>query len=204
MSEFSISRNWRLQKVRYGLVGEICPKGHLIFPPRDICPNCIVESRAQTPYQFSGKGEVYSYTTIFEPTNAPEGYEDQAPYTVALVRLIEEESGGERIEGPLVTAMLTDLDTDKPREAENQKDQRVFIGQQIEMVTRKLKEDGERGMLVYGYKFRPVLEPASPDFSIGKLVDLAQCSAADPKNEALNAQYLKMFPCHSALDAESI
>jgi uncharacterized OB-fold protein len=27
----------------------------------------------------------------------------------------------------------------------------------VEMVTRKVKEDGERGMLVYAYKFRPVL-----------------------------------------------
>ncbi len=25
----------------------------------------------------------------------------------------------------------------------------------VEMVTRVLREDGERGMLVYGYKFRP-------------------------------------------------
>jgi hypothetical protein len=25
------------------------------------------------------------------------------------------------------------------------------------MVTRKLREDGDRGMLVYGYKFRPAL-----------------------------------------------
>jgi uncharacterized OB-fold protein len=30
----------------------------------------------------------------------------------------------------------------------------------VEMVTRKLGEDGERGMLVYAYKFRPVLQPS--------------------------------------------
>lgn len=35
-----ISANWRLQKARYRLVGEICPDGHFIFPPRDVCPEC--------------------------------------------------------------------------------------------------------------------------------------------------------------------
>jgi len=128
-----ISRHWRLQQQRYGLVGEICPHcEEKIFPPRDVCPNCAQE--AKTPYVFSGKGEVYSYTTIYDP---PEGYEGNAPYTVALIKLEE---------GPLITAQLTDVDNGK-----------VEIGVPVEMVTRKLREDGERGMLVYGYKFRPRL-----------------------------------------------
>ena len=126
-----ISRHWRLQQQRYGLIGEICPHcEEKIFPPRDVCPNCAQE--AKTPYVFSGKGEVFSYTTVYD---APEGYEGNAPYTVALIKLEE---------GPLVTAQLTDVDNGK-----------VEIGTPVEMVTRKLREDGERGMLVYGYKFRP-------------------------------------------------
>ena len=42
MSEgWRISGNWRLQKTRYGLVGETCPHcEEKIFPPRDICPDC--------------------------------------------------------------------------------------------------------------------------------------------------------------------
>jgi hypothetical protein len=27
----------------------------------------------------------------------------------------------------------------------------------VEMVTRKLREEGEEGQIIYGYKFRPVL-----------------------------------------------
>ncbi len=128
-----ISRHWRLQQQRYALVGEVCPHCEVkIFPPRDVCPNCAGE--AKTPYAFSGKGEVYSYTTVYD---APEGYEANTPYTVAIVKLEE---------GPLVTAQLTDVDNNK-----------VAIGQKVEMVTRKLREDGDRGMLVYGYKFRPQL-----------------------------------------------
>lgn len=83
--------------------------------------------------KLSGRGEVYSYTRVMDP---PEGFKRQSPYYVALVRTEE---------GPLVTAMLTDLG-----------DEEVAIGMPVEMVTRKLREDGnERGLIVYGYKFRP-------------------------------------------------
>lgn len=129
-----IPRHWRLRKQRYGLVGEVC--GHCdakVFPPRDICPSCGEE--AKTLYTFSGKGQVYSYTTVFD---APAGFEDTTPYLVAMIKLEE---------GPLVTAQLTDLE-----------DKKVEIGMPVEMVTRKLRSaTDERGLLVYGYKFRPVM-----------------------------------------------
>ncbi|MBE0409072.1 MAG: Zn-ribbon domain-containing OB-fold protein [Anaerolineales bacterium] len=129
-----IPRHWRLKQQRYSLVGEVCPHCESkIFPPRDICNHC--GSEARTLYNFTGRGEVYSHTTIYD---APVGYEENVPYTVALVKLEE---------GPIVTAQLTDLGSDK-----------VDIGTPVEMVTRRLRSDGdERGMLVYGYKFRPVL-----------------------------------------------
>jgi uncharacterized OB-fold protein len=129
-----IPRHWRLKQQRYGLIGEVCPHCDTkIFPPRDICPACGKE--AKTSFAFSGRGEVFSFTTIYE---APTGFDETAPYTVALVKLVE---------GPLVTAQLTDLGETPPE-----------IGMQVEMVTRKLRQDGdERGMLIYGYKFRPVM-----------------------------------------------
>ncbi|MGA2110753.1 MAG: Zn-ribbon domain-containing OB-fold protein [Anaerolineales bacterium] len=128
-----IPRNWRLRQQRYGLVGEQCEHCHAkIFPPRDICPEC---GRAtQSRFSFSGQGEVYSFTVIHD---APSGYETQAPYAIALVKLAE---------GPLVTAQITDVD---PRE--------LRIGLPVEMVTRKLRAEGEEGLIQYGYKFRPVL-----------------------------------------------
>lgn len=126
-----VARFWRTTGQRYQLVGEVCPNcNNKIFPPRDVCPTC--EREAKTPFTFSGRGEVYSYSTIHA---APNGFEKYVPYTVALVRLAE---------GPLVTAQLTDVDEDE-----------VKVGMPVEMVTRVLREDGDRGMLVYGYKFRP-------------------------------------------------
>ncbi|MFQ5614432.1 MAG: Zn-ribbon domain-containing OB-fold protein [Anaerolineae bacterium] len=128
-----IARHWRLNAQRYGLVGEVCPDCNgKIFPPRDVCPHCA--ENAETPFQFSGQGEVYSHTTVY---NAPEGYEEYAPYTVALVKLEE---------GPLVTAQLTDVDNNA-----------VKIGMPVEMVTRKLRAEGDEGLILYGYKFRPAL-----------------------------------------------
>lgn len=128
-----IPRHWRLKKQRYDLIGEVCPHCEAkLFPPRDVCPECGGE--AKTEYRFSGRGEVYSHTTVY---NAPAGFDDKTPYTVALVKLDE---------GPIVTAQLTDVD-----------DNDVKIGMPVEMVTRLLRTDGdERGLLVYGYKFRPM------------------------------------------------
>lgn len=82
--------------------------------------------------KFSGKGRVYSFSTVYDP---PEGFEDYVPYTVAIIELEE---------GPLVTARLTDVDNNG-----------VYIGMPVEMVTRILSEDGERGLINYGYNFRP-------------------------------------------------
>ena len=128
---------WRLQRQNYQLVGEECKQcGAKIFPPRDVCPECT--EPAYEPYAFSGRGEVFSHTTVY---NAPQGYEEYVPYAVALVKLEE---------GPLVTAQLTDVSPEQ-----------VEIGMAVEMVTRKVREFGEDGTILYGYKFRPrVLETA--------------------------------------------
>ena len=132
-----IARHWRLNSQRYQLVGEVCPKcGVKMFPPRDVCLECADDTR-QPDFQFSGRGEVYSFTTVH---NAPEGYQESAPYTVALVKLEE---------GPLITAQLTDVVNSE-----------VEIGMPVEMVTRKLRAQGEEGVIIYGYKFRPRLAVA--------------------------------------------
>ena len=133
----SIARNWRLQAQRYRLVGEVCNDcGAAIFPPRDVCPEC--KEPAYTPHVFSGRGELYSYSTVYHP---PQGFEEFVPYTVALVRLEE---------GPMITAQLTDINADE-----------MSIGMPVEMVTRKVQGGGEEGVIVYGYKFRPSVASAA-------------------------------------------
>ena len=124
----------RTTKQRMGLVGEICPHcGIKLFPPRDVCPTC--GGPAKTPFAFSGRGTVYSYTTMY---SAPDKFEEQTPYVVALVKLHE---------GPLVTARITDV---APGD--------VSIGMSVEMVTRRMYSEGEEGVILYNYKFRPQLD----------------------------------------------
>ena len=82
--------------------------------------------------QLMGRGIVYSYTVVTQP---PEGYEADAPYVLALVKLDE---------GPMITAQLTDVGD-------------ISIGDEVKMVTRRLTTEGSKGVIVYGYKFRPTM-----------------------------------------------
>ena len=126
-----IPRYWRLKNQRYRLQGTVCENcGQYSFPPRAVCPKC--KSRNQKPFVFSGKGTVFSFTTIYQTIGA---YQDKVPYLVALIDLDE---------GPRITAQLTDVEWDE-----------VHIGMPVEMVVRKYYEDGADGPIFYGYKFRP-------------------------------------------------
>jgi uncharacterized protein len=95
---------------------------------------CKPTALTGTKQNLTGLGEIYSFSTMY---NAPKGFEEQKPYTVAIIKMDD---------GPMVTAQLTDVDHDQ-----------VQIGMRVEMVTRKIREDGSEGQIIYGYKFRPLL-----------------------------------------------
>jgi uncharacterized protein len=99
------------------------------FPPRTVCNIC---GAATKPVQFAGDGEIVSYTVIHV---APEGFEKMAPYVIALIKLDE----GVVISGQVVG------DTDK-----------ISIGKKVRSVFRKLFEDGDAGVINYGFKFELV------------------------------------------------
>lgn len=86
-------------------------------------------------FALAGTGTVTSFTTVAAPA---EEFAPFAPYVLAHVQLDE---------GPVVTAQLTDLESDPQ------------IGMRVEMVVRKLRTDGARGIIIYGPKFRPLLRP---------------------------------------------
>jgi uncharacterized OB-fold protein len=124
-----LAKHWRQRAARYRLEGQRHrDTGAIQFPPNpDADP-------AWQPFALSGRGQVFSFTVVRQP---PDGYDAQAPYILALVQLAE---------GPLLTAQLTDCDPEH-----------VAIDMQVEMVTRKLIDLGEDGLLVYGPKFRPLV-----------------------------------------------
>jgi len=67
------------------LMGSLCKGcGVTSFPPRADCLKCLSDDFEFTEY--SGKGSVYTYSTI---AAAPTGFEDLVPYTIAVVDLEE-------------------------------------------------------------------------------------------------------------------
>jgi hypothetical protein len=131
-----LPRYHRMRRALYRLEGSSCPScSQRFFPPRAVCPAC--RQGGLEPFPFSGRGTLYSWTRV---TQAPRGFASLAPYAVGMVRLEE---------GPLVSAPLADTDGIDLR-----------IGMEVEMVTRRIREASENGLIVYGYKFRPRLRPA--------------------------------------------
>ena len=126
----------RLRSAYYRLEGQLCPACDAVqFPARARCGSCGGDDLED--HRLSGRGTIYSHT---EMAQAPAGF--APPHLMALVRLEE---------GMLVAAQLTDIDPED-----------VEIGTPVEMVTRRLREHGEHGFLVYGYKFRPLLNGGPP------------------------------------------
>lgn len=126
-----LPRYHRLRGAYYRLEGQVCAGcGAVQFPPRPVCQGCRGTDLA--PHRLSGRGEVFTYSHAVQ---APAGF--VPPHMMALVKLEE---------GVVIAAQLTDVE---PEEVE--------IGMPVEMVTRRLREHGPQGYLVYGYRFRPVL-----------------------------------------------
>ena len=136
----SIARFWRETPRRYNLGGSRCDNcSSVYFPPRSVCPTCAKHRQSlgkMVPFQLSGEGEVFSYTVVHD---AAEGFEMQVPYVLAIVRTKE---------GPMLTGQVVDL---APAE--------VRIGLPVRATFRKLREEGAAGVIHYGYKFTPRLDP---------------------------------------------
>ena len=72
---------------------------------------------------------IESFTVVY---NAPKGYEDNAPYVIALVKL----SNGEKI-----ISQIADAD-------------KIEVGMKVEPCLRKVYVNGDKGLIEYGTKFR--------------------------------------------------
>jgi uncharacterized OB-fold protein len=128
-----LAKHWRQRAARYRLEGQRDRiTGAIRFPP---APTAAAAAESWEPYTLSGVGKVYSFTVVRQ---APTGYEEQTPYLLALIKLAE---------GPLITAQLADCDVGS-----------VAVDMPVEMVTRRLRDLGPDGLIVYGYKFRPCIE----------------------------------------------
>ncbi len=127
------ARYWREIPQRYRLEAGKCKEcGRVAFPPRLICSGC--GSREFHTERLPDVGTVLTYTVIRVP---PSQFADEAPYAVGIVEL----EGGVRI-----TAQIVDC----PLEA-------IQIGQRVKVEFRRIRQEGEAGILCYGYKCVPMV-----------------------------------------------
>ena len=129
---FSPARAWREFPQRYRLEAAACTEtGEVFYPPRSVCPT--TRCRGSEPTTLPRDGKVVTFTVVRVP---PAGFTDQSPLPVALVEL----SNGVRL-------MVQIADVADPDEIE--------IGMPVRLEFRRVRSDGEAGVLLYGHKAVP-------------------------------------------------
>ena len=134
----SAPKVWRNISGYYNLIGKKCLScKSLWFPARDVCRKCL-ENKMKN-FTFEGFGIIKTFTVIRTPAFNPsaEGGEIStivSPYVMAIVQLDQ---------GPCLTSEIVDCKVDD-----------VEIGKMVEAVFRKISQDGNKGVISYGYKFK--------------------------------------------------
>ena len=125
------SKYWREIPQRYRLEAGKCTKcGFIAFPPRLVCPQCGNRKFEKT--KLADSGTILTFTIIRVP---PHQFEDQAPYAVGIAGLDD---------GVRLTAQIVDCDIAA-----------LKVGMRVRIEFRKIYEEGEAGLIYYGYKFVP-------------------------------------------------
>jgi uncharacterized OB-fold protein len=126
----SIPIYWREQVSRYRLQGEKCLKcGAKFFPTKQ---KCDCGNNEFQKYQVAHTGKILTWTVIRNP---PKGYEKYQPYIVGLIELDD---------GIRILSQIVDISPED-----------IYKNLKVEAVFRRVTEDGQTGILQYGYKFRP-------------------------------------------------
>ncbi|MGC8896937.1 MAG: Zn-ribbon domain-containing OB-fold protein [Bacteroidota bacterium] len=107
-----------------------CTKcGKISFPPRLICPNC--KGKEFQKVQLADEGKILTYTVVRVASRA---FSMETPYVVGIVEL----NGGVRLTTQIVDCAPED----------------VTIGKPVKLVFRRIQQEGNSGILEYGYKCR--------------------------------------------------
>lgn len=127
------ARYWREIPQRYRLEASKCGScGAVWFPPRLICAECGNKDFEEV--RLSDRGTVKTFTVI---RVAPTEFLDQAPYAIGVVEL----DGGVMIQCQVADCAAEDLKTGMP----------------VRIEFRKVKEEGEAGIICYGFKAVPAV-----------------------------------------------
>jgi len=129
----TVARYWREIPQRYRLEAGKCTScGKVWFPPRRVCGHEGCTNREFETVVLPDEGEVETFTVIHV---GPPEFGDLQPYAIGLVKL----SDGTRIMSQIVDVVP----------------ETVEIGMPVRVEFRKISEEGESGVLKYGYKCVP-------------------------------------------------
>ncbi len=103
------------------------------FPPRLVCAKC--GKRKFEDVKLADRGRLETFTVI---RVGPTDFRDSVPYPIGIVELED---------GVKIQCQIADCD-----------DEELEIGMPVKIEFRKVKQEGEAGIICYGYKAVPVRE----------------------------------------------
>ena len=129
----TVARYWREIPQRYRLEAGKCTScGKVWFPPRRVCGEGECRGREFEKVVLPDEGKVVTFTVIHV---GPAEFGDITPYGLGLVELAD---------GTRIMSQIVDVDTAK-----------IAIGMPVRIEFRLISEEGESGVLKYGYKCVP-------------------------------------------------
>lgn len=114
---------------RYRLEAGKCTKcGYVAFPPRLVCPKC--KTKKFKPIVLKDEGKIITYTVI---RVGPDKFSKETPYAIGIIELNDKLR--------LTAQIVGVVDFEK-----------LKIGQKVKLVFRKIQDEGNAGLHMYGYK----------------------------------------------------
>jgi uncharacterized OB-fold protein len=131
--QIRIPRYWRAKGFLYRLEGSRCSRcGEFHVYTRRVCRRC--RSRELALERLPNRVRLIDYTVVHQATLHNQ---DNLPFIVGLV---------ETSEGVKILGQITDCEPED-----------VKPGMELETTFRRLGVDGDTNIIVYGYKFRPLI-----------------------------------------------
>ena len=133
MVQGSLPLHWRKYPERYRLEGNINEQtGEEFFPARVVDPSAGRGGKLSAK-EMPREGKILSWTEVFV---GPTGFENEAPYFLAIVELTNK-----------VKILTQIVDSDRAK---------IKTGAKVKKAFRKISDIDAEGAIAYGYKFKVV------------------------------------------------
>lgn len=127
---------WRTRLHKYRLIANRCKScGKTLYPPADRCRSCG-SKEVELVELINERAKLITWTVIY---NAMDGFEDRKPVILGILETTDTKA---RVVAPLTDVLANELS----------------VGMLMEPVLRKVRSEGEHGLIYYGVAYRPILK----------------------------------------------